>query len=168
MEFEVRLIDGAMAVVGEEVTFKEENGKLLALNEDSEAFGVVPNKYAEQLKEFAEQNSEMDAIVVAHGDGVSTIRVTGAATQTAQSDAFQTVTTAQVVGTSPSPKEVHAETSPKASTPSKESKEKQSPPSPEAEESKSSSGFMEGCAGCLTVILLLFILYYVVMVVIFS
>lgn len=176
MEFEVRLIAGAVAVIGEEVTFKEKDGKLLALNEDGEAFGVVPNTYAEQLIELAKQNSNMNAFVIAHGDGVSTIRITGVTSETVQSNTFQPVATTQFVEATFSPKEkVQVEASSEVATsPSKESKEKQNPPSPKSEESKSSedskssSGFMEGCAGCLTVALLLFFLYVIMMAVIFS
>lgn len=75
LEFEVRLIGAAFAVVGEGVTFREENGKLLALNEDGEPFGVVPNRYAEQLRELEECNSEIVATVVSHGDGVLGVAV---------------------------------------------------------------------------------------------
>ena len=48
-EFEVRPIEGATADIGEEVTFRSEGGRLYALNEDGEAFGVVPAKFAGRL-----------------------------------------------------------------------------------------------------------------------
>ena len=50
LEFEVRPIEGISVAVGEEVTFREEDGKLLALNEDGEAFGTVPRSFAARLE----------------------------------------------------------------------------------------------------------------------
>ena len=108
MDFEVRLIDGSVAVIGEEVAFKEENGRLLALNEDGEPFGVVPNRYVEPLRELAKQNQDIVATVVARDDGVSTIRITGITSSIAQNDAFQSVAaTKQDVRTSTSVGEAH-------------------------------------------------------------
>ena len=70
-EFEVRPIENATAVVGEEVTFKSEGGKLYALNEDGEAFGVVPAKFASQLEGLG----EVAATVASRSGGVPTIAV---------------------------------------------------------------------------------------------
>lgn len=76
--FEVRPIQGVVAAVGEEVTFKEEDGKLLALNEDGEAFGVVPNKFAKSLHELTESGQGISAIVQSRSGGVPFIVVSRA------------------------------------------------------------------------------------------
>ena len=70
-EFEVRPIEGATADIGEEVTFRSEDGKLYALNEDGEAFGVVPAKFARQLEGLG----EVAATVASRSGGVPTVAV---------------------------------------------------------------------------------------------
>ena len=70
-EFEVRPIEGVTAVVGEEVTFKEEGGKLYALNEDGEPFGVVPAKFVRQLEGL----ETATATVASRSGGVPTVAV---------------------------------------------------------------------------------------------
>ena len=70
-EFEVRPIEGATAAVGEEVTFRNEGGKLYALNEDGEAFGVVPAKFASQVEGLG----GVAATVASRSGGIPTIVV---------------------------------------------------------------------------------------------
>lgn len=107
MDFEVRLIDGAVAVIGEEVTFKEDNGKLLAPNEDGDQFGVVPNRYAEQLRELEKDNPGIVATVVSRGEGVSTVRIDGAS-PIADENVSQPFTTVEHVGSMNTPLEVNS------------------------------------------------------------
>lgn len=76
--FEVRPIQGVVVAVGEEVTFKEEDGKLLALNEDGEAFGVVPNRFAKSLHELTESGQGISAFVQSRSGGVPFIIVSRA------------------------------------------------------------------------------------------
>ena len=72
-EFEVRPIEGATAAVGEEVTFKEEGGRLYSLNEDGEAFGVVPKATAARLE--AAGIDSLSAEVASRADGIPTVSV---------------------------------------------------------------------------------------------
>ena len=72
-EFEVRPIEGATAVVGEEVTFREEGGKLYALNEDGEAFGVVPKAVAARLEALGIDS--LPAEVSSHAEGMPAVSV---------------------------------------------------------------------------------------------
>ena len=74
-EFEVRPIEGATAVVGEEVTFRNEGGRLYALNEDGEAFGVVPKAVTVRLE--AVGIDSLVAEVMSRAGGVPTISVMG-------------------------------------------------------------------------------------------
>lgn len=67
LRFEVRPIEGAFAAVGETVSFRREGGKLYALNEDGEAFGVVPSKFAAAI---CDQPAEtLTAEVAGRGEG---------------------------------------------------------------------------------------------------
>lgn len=75
LEFELRPYGDASAVIGEEATFKEEDGKLLAFNEDGEPFGAVPKKYIESLAGLLEQNRDIKAMVVSRSDGILTVRI---------------------------------------------------------------------------------------------
>lgn len=83
LRFEVRPIHGAaIAVNGEEVTFysnEELKGKVLALNEDGEPFGVVPNKYATKLLELLGEGRKLSASVESRNDGIPCIVVYGEA-----------------------------------------------------------------------------------------
>ena len=72
-EFEVRPLHGATAAVGEEVSFREEGGKLYALNEDGEAFGVVPKAVAARLE--AAGVDSLSAEVASRADGIPTVSV---------------------------------------------------------------------------------------------
>ena len=74
LEFEVRPIEGISVAVGEEVTFREEDGKLLALNEDGEAFGSVPRAFASKLQAMG--LTELEAKVTGRSYGVPTVAVT--------------------------------------------------------------------------------------------
>ena len=74
-KFEVRPIEGATAVIGEEITFKSEGGRLYALNEDGEAFGVVPKAVAARLE--AAGIDSLAAEVMSRAGGVPTISVPG-------------------------------------------------------------------------------------------
>lgn len=88
--FEVRPIQGVVVAVGEEVTFKEEDGKLLALNEDGEAFGVVPNRFAKSLHELTESGQGISAFVQSRSGGVPFIIVSRAkVTAVADSEAVK-------------------------------------------------------------------------------
>lgn len=167
LEFEVRLIGGAFAVVGEGVSFREENGKLLALNEDGEPFGVVPNRYAEQLRELEEQNPNMDATVSSRGDGVSTIRVAGDANSTLTDSIFQLVTTTKQVDKENAFTEETRAEAPNNASSSDVNQQQQTPPKPEQEDwyqksSKNSWGACLGMIGGLAVTFLVFwlILYW--------
>ena len=75
LRFEVRPLAGGFVAVGEEVTFKEEGGKLYALNEDGEAFGTVPAKFARQLKELDRGFEAVTATVVDRSDGIPVVAV---------------------------------------------------------------------------------------------
>ena len=75
LRFEVRPLAGGFAAVGEEVTFKEEGGKLYALNEDGEAFGTVPAKFARQLREIDREFEVPTATVVDRSDGIPVVAV---------------------------------------------------------------------------------------------
>lgn len=75
LSFEVRPVQGVVVAVGEEVTFKEEDGKLLALNEGGEAFGVVPNKFSKKLLELTAAGEVISASVEGRSDGVPLIVV---------------------------------------------------------------------------------------------
>ena len=72
-KFEVRPIEGATAVIGEEVTFRSEGGRLYALNEDGEAFGTVPKAVAARLEEAGVDS--LAAEVASRAGGVPTISV---------------------------------------------------------------------------------------------
>ena len=74
-EFEVRPIEGATAVIGEEVTFRNEGGRLYALNEDGEAFGIVPKAVAARLE--AAGIDSLAAEVASRAGGMPTISVAG-------------------------------------------------------------------------------------------
>lgn len=73
LRFEVRPLAGGFAAVGEEVVFREDSGKLLALNEDGEPFGVVPKAMAARLEEAG--IGFLSAEVASRADGIPTISV---------------------------------------------------------------------------------------------
>ena len=67
LRFEVRPIEGAFAAVGETVAFRREGGRLYALNEDGEAFGVVPSKFAAAI--CGQPAETLTAEVAGRGEG---------------------------------------------------------------------------------------------------
>ena len=102
-EFEVRPIEGAMAVVGEEVTFRSEDGKLYALNEDGEAFGVVPKAVAARLE--AAGTDSLEAEVMSRAGGVPTVSVMGLGAESAAAGAAGAATVAAAAAGAVSAKE---------------------------------------------------------------
>ena len=107
-EFEVRPIEGATAVVGEEVAFRSEDGRLYALNEDGEAFGVVPKAVATRLE--AAEIGSLSAEVASRAGGVPTVSVMGLDAEGAVADVAGVATAANAAtATSASAEEPVAE-----------------------------------------------------------
>ena len=72
LQFEIQPIEGSAAAIGEAVTFKRENETLYALNEDGEAFGIVPSEFAATIN-----NKIATAEIVAReAGGIFSIEVT--------------------------------------------------------------------------------------------
>lgn len=84
LEFEARPMGVAGAAVGEKVSFKDSDERLVALNGNGEVFGRVPDKYAIQLRKPGVQI--VDAEVVGRSGKSTTIRVTWADAEDAASD----------------------------------------------------------------------------------
>lgn len=74
LEFEARPMGVAEAAVGEKVSFKDSDERLVVLNGNGEVFGRVPDKYAIQLRKPGVQI--VDAEVVDRSGKTTTIRVT--------------------------------------------------------------------------------------------
>ena len=127
-EFEVRPIEGAMAVVGEEVTFRSEGGKLYALNEDGEAFGVVPKSVAARLE--AAGIDSLSAEVASRAGGMPTISVAGLGAEgaaTGAAVATAAATTAAAAGAVSAKESAAEEQQPVEQQPAKQSQPAEQP-----------------------------------------
>ena len=64
MSFEVRPIKGSSFIVGEDVAFREESGRLIAINENGSPFGIVTESVSEKVRSLDSDNSDDSRAVV--------------------------------------------------------------------------------------------------------